>query len=75
MFSTNDLGTGAGSRIQRSIRKHECEGGKVDACATGHPRSDLRLAIVAFEGVFHQTEAYLSDPIHQDPEAPSSIKV
>ena len=50
---------GTRGRVQRSVGGYECQGGKVDACATGGAGYYVCLAIVSPSGFLYQAEAYI----------------
>lgn len=53
--------TGAGGRVQRSIRVHQRQGRPLDADPSRRAGRDVRMAAVAPAGLLHQAEADLSD--------------
>ena len=57
--NANGVDAGTRSRIQRSVRVYECEGGEMDTAPADRAGRHLCLAAIAPSRVLHQAEAHL----------------
>lgn len=56
---TDLLIIGTRGRIQRSERVDQRQSREMDAYPVGRPGCDVRVAVVSFEKLLHQAEAYV----------------